>query len=498
MRPTPVAKAFSLAFAGVLLVQLAWMLAVPPFRGLDEHAHALRADSVAHGQVTALFDEDSAVGDVVEVDAYLVEAMMPVCRAFPKRIPMNCDPLGPVADGRVLIRSSAASYHPTFYLLVGTISRPFSGYAQLYAMRIGASSLCALLIASAFVAGLKCGNSWLRWGLLFAMTPTMTYSMMVAAPNGLELAGAALFWCSLLALAQAGRNRGERGLLALAGTGAIVMCTTRTLGPLWTLLIAGTCVALLGIRPYLQALREHPWVGGTVLLSTFAAALWSADWTLSQGTNDPTGLDAEFHAPAPLLVIGQPVLWMTQAMGAFPARDELARPAVLAAMFAVYWIFVAISWRLAHRRGRLVLLLLLAVSVGIPMFVTLATYPYVGFSWQGRYGWPYSMGVPLVCAILLGRAGWDGSRHSALMVRFGLLAAMAGATVTSQVQVLQQQLASSPLSQTNDWLRTTPVVLALITLGGLALLAVAASVPELEAEPAANDVTSDAADNLGR
>ena len=45
----PVVRA-SLLAAGVLLVQLAWILTVPPFRGIDEFDHAYRAAAVAHGQ----------------------------------------------------------------------------------------------------------------------------------------------------------------------------------------------------------------------------------------------------------------------------------------------------------------------------------------------------------------------------------------------------------------------------------------------------------------
>jgi len=498
VRPTSAARVFALALAGVLLVQLAWMLAVPPFRGLDEHEHALRADSVANGHLTALTDEATGVGDVVDADADLVAASTPVCEAFPEGIAVNCEPLGPVVDGRVRMRSSAASYHPTFYLVTGTLAHPLEGYAELYAMRAAASLLCALLVASAFVAIRRSGGTWLGWGLLLTLTPTMTYSMMVAAPNGLELAAGALVWCSLLALPHTYAGRGERGLLALAGTGATVLCATRTLGPLWTLLIAGTCVALFGIRPYLSALRRRPWVGGAALLVTAAAALWSADWTLSQGTNDPTGLDDEYPAPALLRVIAQPALWVAQAMGAFPARDELARPAVLAAMVTAYWIFLAVSWRLAHRRGRRVLLLLVVVSVAVPMAISLATHAQLGFSWQGRYGWPYTMGVPLVGGLLLDRAGWLGSRRSARVVRVGLLVAVAGATVASQMRVLHQQVATSPLASGDDWVRVPALGLALLTVVGMALLARAASATVTGAAASSNDDVTDTADNLAR
>ena len=42
-------RTLALTLLGVLLVQAAWVLAVPPFRGSDEHDHAYKAAAVARG-----------------------------------------------------------------------------------------------------------------------------------------------------------------------------------------------------------------------------------------------------------------------------------------------------------------------------------------------------------------------------------------------------------------------------------------------------------------
>lgn len=42
-----------LVVAGSFLLQAAWILAVPPFRGMDEPDHAYRAESVAAGRWSA-------------------------------------------------------------------------------------------------------------------------------------------------------------------------------------------------------------------------------------------------------------------------------------------------------------------------------------------------------------------------------------------------------------------------------------------------------------
>ena len=43
-------RLFLLIFAGVLAMQSAWVLAVPAFRGMDEHEHAYKAAAVSRGQ----------------------------------------------------------------------------------------------------------------------------------------------------------------------------------------------------------------------------------------------------------------------------------------------------------------------------------------------------------------------------------------------------------------------------------------------------------------
>ena len=43
----------ALLVLGALVMQAAWILALPPFRGADEFDHAYRAAAVAHGEFIA-------------------------------------------------------------------------------------------------------------------------------------------------------------------------------------------------------------------------------------------------------------------------------------------------------------------------------------------------------------------------------------------------------------------------------------------------------------
>ncbi len=69
---------------GVLLAQIAWLVGVPPFRGMDEWDHAYRAAAVAEGQWVA---EPTAAtrgtGAVLRVPEHIVAAAGPECERLP-------------------------------------------------------------------------------------------------------------------------------------------------------------------------------------------------------------------------------------------------------------------------------------------------------------------------------------------------------------------------------------------------------------------------------
>ena len=203
---------------------------------------------------------------------------------------------------------------------------------------------------------------------------------------------------------------------------------------------------------------------------------WSAWWTLRGGTNRPAGGAGEFDSPGLGILVAQPLLWAAQVIGAFPARDELAPPGSLALVAAAYWILLATAARSATRRGAWTLALLLALSVAVPMTLTLTAHDQLGFFWQGRYGWPYSVGLPLVAGFLLDRAARTG-RLGVLLVRGTVLVALVAATAWGQVDVLWTQIRTSPLAGDDAWLRAGAPVVALLTAAGLTLIAAVASWP---------------------
>ena len=110
--------------AAVLLMQTAWALVVPPFRGIDEHDHAYKAAAVARGDWSADHEEVAERSELLAVPGDLVDAATPVCESWPYTRPDNCRPQGPAGDGLVWVSSSAGRYNPVAYYFIGTARGP--------------------------------------------------------------------------------------------------------------------------------------------------------------------------------------------------------------------------------------------------------------------------------------------------------------------------------------------------------------------------------------
>src|SRR4051794_39105891 len=109
----------------MLVVQIAWILAVPAFRGSDEFDHTYRAAAVARGQwIATPSNATRGTGAFVTVPRDIVEAASAECHRLPYTKPVDCVPRG---KGRMVqIASGAGRYNPVFYFLVGAPALPFS------------------------------------------------------------------------------------------------------------------------------------------------------------------------------------------------------------------------------------------------------------------------------------------------------------------------------------------------------------------------------------
>ncbi len=302
----------------------------------------------------------------------------------------------------VQVASAASTYNPVFYLLVGSVARPFDGDTSLYAMRLTAAVLCALFIGLAgWVTGLWARSAWPWAGLVVAASPVVVFSTAVAAPNGLEMCAALCLWSALLGLhCRTAVDQHQRALLVTATASAAVLTTLRSIGPLWLALIVVTVLLPLGGRRVLELVRRTPVLVGVCSALVLAATLASVYWTRSAGTNalEPFDTDVTNRWTATL---GQLPLWTLQSIAAFPRRGIPAPAVVYICVALVFASLVVAGFVAGGRRWRLMLGITAALALAVPIVATLLTIETAGPVWQGRYGLPYAFGLVLVAGAAL-------------------------------------------------------------------------------------------------
>ncbi len=453
---------------GIGLLQAVWIATLPPLRGADEVDHVLRASAVAAGDWSSPPTAATrGTGAVVGATAEMVDAATDACTRLDYKEPEECR-LVPSPDGPG-VASAAGRYNPTYYVLVGYVTKLADGVAGSYLMR-GASALLCLLLLGAGLEGLR------RWapprlfaGALLGLTPTVTYSTTVVAPNGLEIVAGLVLWTSLAGIARDVRGRVRYHVLTatLSLSGLLVL---RSLGPLWALLILLlSLLAWPGLTSrMIDAVRSVAGVVAVLVAGT-AAAL-GVTWTLSQralvlSQDGPGGgLSLSFRLGRALQEVP---LWLLQDVGAFPFRNQPAPLVVYPAFLALVVALGVVGARSGTTRLRRAVLLTLTASLAIPYVLTVLTMAEVGTAWQGRYAMPLLIGA----TVLLG-AGWARSETPRLSARAAVLL---GVTLLA-VHVPGPVKVASEMAQA-DWMIASravphaPVwVLAMVAVAGASLV----------------------------
>ena len=390
--------------AGFLLMQSAWILAVPAFRGVDEFEHAHRAASVADGHWAPATEAAVAGrGRLVSSTHKLVEAAQSQCEFYIYTRPDNCRAVRDLGDGDVAIASAATDQPPTIYALVGYPSTVADGTASLYVMRACAAVLCTLMIGLGVWALRQWANGpWPLMTLLAATTPVAVYSTVIPSGNGLEMVSGFALWCTLLGLSAVRDVRRQRLLLLACAPPLAFLCGLRQLGPVMAVGIILIALVLLGRRRANMVYREHRrtvvWLGVVALASAVSQAAWVL--VASRYPAGPT--DPVWAAPslAGTTSFGRYNLqWLLQSFAAFPTRTEPAPPVVYAVLLLTSIAMVTYAFWRARGRSRAALVMIIMLSVLLPVVFTL-TY-WEPAKWQGRYGLALAAGCFLVAGHVL-------------------------------------------------------------------------------------------------
>lgn len=468
-------SAFATALAAVLLIQCAWLAALPMFRGPDEIDHLLRSSTVALGHWQPVERLEYADPRVVTAQGELARAAGPVCLELRKDLdPEVCSPLRSLADGTVEIRSVSAPYNPAYYFVTGLPLRVLDGEAGAWAVRVVGAVLSAMLIAWAWaMVASRRRTGWPSMAFLLALTPAVAFATTVAAPNGMGFAAGLLMWAGLLS---ACRNRRSAHAPAASALGAGVVVLTHPTGIIWVGAAVLTVLLLVGWRGVREILLSRPraWIAGIVCVAVFMA--FTVAWTLIYAPNAPTANEPLVAETKEIPMVGHVILWIFQTLGVMPNRFGLLWPIAYAMWLAPLVLLLAGGIRGGNRRERLAGSVAMTIAVLIPTVATVMTYDAVGVAWQGRYELPLLVGLAMLAGEILDR-GTDVPGPLAWAV-------VAVVAVTSYLCLLCLGLreARGPYDDGRPWqlllVATAPTLLAV----GYVLLARASRVGSVQAE----------------
>jgi Predicted membrane protein (DUF2142) len=390
----------------VSLLSAAWALATPLFASPDEPGQVVKAVAVARGQLTGETLEQPSgqyfrILTEVDAPAYYADA-------FDATACFIDDP-GEAADCAQEFRADDTSsaelttwigrYPPVYYFVTGLPSLVVDGEAAVLAMRVVSAVLCSFFFALGLTSlrSTSRPTAFLGAGLL-AVTPTALFYGGVVNSSGLEIAAGFATWAVLLPVVLEPTAVRSAPRLLLGAATAAVLLNTRPGSPLLAALIAA-CLAVAATRTFWrEALGGRRWLA-PVLVAT-VGALVAAAWLLAV---EPTaGLGGE---PDPALADPARVIagawdltprYLREQLAVFGLLNVPAHPAVLWLLGLTIGALVLAGVIVARGRLRASLVLTAVLVIVLPLVAQIPTAAELGLIWQGRYGLPFAIGLPVV------------------------------------------------------------------------------------------------------
>lgn len=277
-------KVFVATFVAFMALSSAWIFASPLMSVPDEPAHTIHAAAVVRGELTGEPSDVQAGAADVDVPEYVADTAELACFAFNPSIPASCQE--PVTDSTAdqSATTSAGSYNPLYYAIVGLPSLVLQGEPALYAMRLVSAALSAALLSLAVVALVQMRlRAWTLGALAVSVTPMVLFIMGSVNPSSMEITSAIMLfsWLSLIARRHAEGIPAHR--IVMVAVAAVILANTRSIGLLWLLLIVVATLANWQVVKALAALRAF-WIGVVVIGIGAVAGL---AWTLTSQSLSP-------------------------------------------------------------------------------------------------------------------------------------------------------------------------------------------------------------------
>lgn len=395
-------KVFLVAFSVLWGISSAWAFASPLMSVPDEPAHTVHAAAVVRGELDGVPSDVQPGALDVEVPAFVADTPGLACFAFDPSRPASCQEDVGDSVAPETATTSAGTYNPSYYAVVGLPSLVLQGEPALYAMRLVSAALSSAMLALAVVAVMQMRRRvWTLVAFSVAVTPMVYFIMGSVNPSGIEISSAIMLfaWLSLL------RQRRDEGFpahrIAMVVVAAVVLSNTRSIALLWLLLIV---VSTLADWSLLRALarRRVFWIGVVAIGLGAAAGLL---WTLTSQSLSPgvpyVGAGSSFYSGFNKMIF----ITFENGQGYVGLFGWIDTPAP--ATTVLLWGFVLLALivaALAFGRGarRRAVLVLAAAMVLVPPIVQGFAVTDYGYIWQARY-----ILAVLTCLVLAAGAALD-------------------------------------------------------------------------------------------
>lgn len=425
-------------FAFVALEAL-WSVASPLFSVPDEPSHTVRAAAAARGQLlgedrVGEGPEDRCVQDVVGPTAGPVSCtyfdlpasfastyQVPRCFRFQPKVPAGCAP--PMVEERAVrpVATTAGNYPPLYYAVVGLPTVVLPSAAGVHLSRVMSGALVATLLASAVVSARSIGDGRTAVaGVLAATTPMTLYLGAAINPNGFEVAAAIGVWAAGASLLL-GREDGRSPLRLFIAFSCLAL--SRPLSPLWCAVIAGILLLASPRAVVLDRLQRRDVrvaaIGGAVAMAL--AVMWLR---FADPLGGSQGLGSSLSTSALLRTsLGLTANRIENMIGELGWLDTRAPALAVVLWLAAVSFLVGLALLGGRLRRPLVLGTLAAATVALPVVIEVSQADRLGLIWQGRYGLPIAVGIPILAASWAAADRAEHARRSLTIVAAAAAAA---------------------------------------------------------------------------
>jgi hypothetical protein len=390
-------------YVSILAATSLWALATPLYGSPDELAHARKAAATVRGESIGR----RTVGPSKAYRTFLLPNVFaqgnPSCFAFQPLQAADCQVIHK-DPGQSNLVSTASLYPPLYYAWTGLPSLLTTSTDVLYFMRIMSAAICSFFLAiGLWMLRYIPAPRTLIVGVAAAVTPMVLFLSGMVNPSALEIASAFAVWvgaCNILRLGP----RTPTWMLAIAVLSACVLSLTRTLSPLWLLLIFLVLVIGLGHKQGLQLLKTGRGIISVACVS--GAVLVQSAWVVGYGLLNVTDQTLGIHSSDSAVLRGAAGeinrLWR-EMVGVFGWLDTASPTLTYVLWLVLLGSVVGTALLFATRRGTIALWLLGVLIVLLPIGLEYRLAPVQGWTWQGRYTLPLAIGLPILAVAVVRR-----------------------------------------------------------------------------------------------